>query len=150
MTPILPKPATSPRLSGASRQPHVRMRMTYGVATSDSAERVRLRALCVELRDWLAAAKRAADDEIRVYPTPIPRCDAQFNFVYDQRARLAQWLARANAATETDNASRELMSLLAEFAASSPLGAGADELRLRDRLRAGLALPSPGSASPEY
>jgi len=123
--------------------------MTYGVATSDPAERVRLRALGVELRDWLSAAKRTADDEIRVYPTPIPRCDAQFNYVYDQRARLAQWLARANAAIETDKASRELMSLLAEFAASPPLGAGVEELRLRDRLRAGLALPSSGSESPE-
>jgi len=123
--------------------------MTYGVATSDPAERVRLRALGVELRDWLAVAKRAADDEISVYPTPIPRCDAQFNYVYDQRARLAQWLARANAAIETDKASRELMSLLAEFAASPPLGAGVEELRLRDRLRAGLALPSSGSESPE-
>ena len=123
--------------------------MTYGVATSDPAERVRLRALGVELRDWLSAVKRTADDEIRVYPTPIPRCDAQFNYVYDQRARLAQWLARANAAIDTDNVSRELMSLLAEFAASPPLGTGVEELRLRDRLRAGLALPSSGSESPE-
>ena len=124
--------------------------MTYGVATSDSAYRVRLRALGVELRDWLAAAKRAADDEIRAYPTPIPRCDAQFNYVYDQRARLAQWLARANAAIDTDNVSRELMSLLAEFAASPPLGVGVEELRLRDRLRAVLALPSSRSESPEH
>ena len=123
--------------------------MTYGVAISDTADRVRLCALGVELRDWLAAAKRTADDEIRVYPTPIPRCDAQFNYVYDQRARLAQWLVRANAAIDTDNVSRELMSLLAEFAASPPLGAGVEELRLRDRLRAGLALPSSGSESPE-
>ena len=124
--------------------------MTYGVAISDTAERVRLRALGVELRDWLSAAKRTADDEIRVYPTPIPRCDAQFNYVYDQRARLAQWLVRANAAIDTDNVSRELMSLLAEFAASPPLGAGAEELRLRDRLRARLSLPSSGSESPAY
>ncbi|MEO8674256.1 MAG: hypothetical protein ABI569_01680 [Casimicrobiaceae bacterium] len=123
--------------------------MTHNLATPASADVIRLRALCVELRDWLAAAKHTADDEIRVYPTPIPRCDAQFNYVYEQRARLAQWLARANAAMETDDASSKLESLLAEFAASPPLGAGADELHLRERLRAQLALTSPGSESRE-
>ena len=29
-------------------------------------------------------------EEIRSYPTPIPRCDAQFNHLYEQLGRLAR------------------------------------------------------------
>jgi hypothetical protein len=36
--------------------------------------------------------------EIRAYPTPIPRCDAQFNHLIEQRDRLFQELARLDAA----------------------------------------------------
>jgi hypothetical protein len=122
--------------------------MTHGVATPASADVIRLRALCAELRDWLVAAKHMADDEIRAYPTPIPRCDAQFNYLYEQRARLAQWLSRANVVVE-GSSSRELVTVLAEFAASPPLAAGTEELRLRERLRAQLALSDPASKSSE-
>lgn len=36
--------------------------------------------------------------EIRAYPTPIPRCDAQFNHLIERRERLFQELARLDAA----------------------------------------------------
>ena len=36
--------------------------------------------------------------EIRAYPTPIPRCDAQFNHLIESRERLFQELARLDAA----------------------------------------------------
>jgi hypothetical protein len=45
-------------------------------------------------------ARVSLDEEIRTYPTPIPRCDAQFNFVYEQRARLSQWLNQLDAALD--------------------------------------------------
>jgi hypothetical protein len=32
-----------------------------------------------DLKRALEARRRRLDDEIRNYPTPIPRCDAQFN-----------------------------------------------------------------------
>ena len=44
--------------------------------------------LVSELRARLDAQRRRLDDEIRHYPTPIPRCDAQFNHLFDQRARI--------------------------------------------------------------
>jgi hypothetical protein len=44
--------------------------------------------LVSELRARLEAQRRRLDDEIRHYPTPIPRCDAQFNHLFDQRARI--------------------------------------------------------------
>jgi hypothetical protein len=36
--------------------------------------------------------------EIRAYPTPIPRCDAQFNHLIETRERLFHELARLDAA----------------------------------------------------
>lgn len=39
-------------------------------------------------RQCLEADRRRLDDEIRHYPTPIPRCDAQFNHLFEQRARI--------------------------------------------------------------
>jgi hypothetical protein len=44
--------------------------------------------LVTELRARLEAQRKRLDDEIRHYPTPIPRCDAQFNHLFDQRARI--------------------------------------------------------------
>ena len=63
-----------------------------------AADTDRLRSLATELRDFVLRAKRALDEEMRTYPTPIPRCDAQFNHAYEQRARLAALLRRIDAA----------------------------------------------------
>ena len=41
-----------------------------------------------DLRIRLEARRRRLDEEIRAYPTPIPRCDAQFNHLFEQRARI--------------------------------------------------------------
>jgi hypothetical protein len=67
-----------------------------------------LHFLASEMREALCRAKRAIDDEIAAYPTPIPRCDAQFNHLYDQRARLAGMLSSLDAALES--ASDEALS----------------------------------------
>jgi chorismate mutase len=40
--------------------------------------------------------------EIRAYPTPIPRCDAQFNHLIEKRERLFQELARLDAARSSE------------------------------------------------
>ena len=52
----------------------------------------------VALRDYLQRAKLLLDEQIRDYPKPIPRCDAQFNYLYEQRNRLSAALDEANAA----------------------------------------------------
>ena len=41
-----------------------------------------------QLRARLEERRRQLDEEIRGYPTPIPRCDAQFNHLYEERARI--------------------------------------------------------------
>ena len=52
-------------------------------------------------REALEAEKRRLDAEIRQYPTPIPRCDAQFNHLFERRARIVEELARLAATAGT-------------------------------------------------
>ena len=40
----------------------------------------------------LEARRHQLDAEIRGYPTPIPRCDAQFNHLMEERARVVERL----------------------------------------------------------
>jgi hypothetical protein len=46
----------------------------------------------------LESERERVHAEIRAYPTPIPRCDAQFNHLIETRDRLFQELARLDAA----------------------------------------------------
>jgi hypothetical protein len=46
----------------------------------------------------LESERERIQAEIRAYPTPIPRCDAQFNHLIEKRERLFQELARLDAA----------------------------------------------------
>jgi hypothetical protein len=65
--------------------------------TSDPAA-----AAIVHRRAALEARRRELDREIREYPTPIPRCDAQFNHLFEERERIArelEALARAGEAS---------------------------------------------------
>ena len=47
-----------------------------------------------QVRSQLEAEKRRLDEEIRNYPTPIPRCDAQFNHLFEQREKIVRELER--------------------------------------------------------
>lgn len=107
------------------------------IATLDDLDA--LRAVCREVRDCLERSKRLLDEEIRAYPTPIPRCDAQFNFLYEQRTRLAQMLALANAAVDEAAGPRELANFARHFVKSAPCADGREEPELRSRLRATLS-----------
>jgi len=55
-----------------------------------------LTSICQELRDYLQRERRLVDEQIRTYPTPIPRCDVQFNDLYERRTRLSQALQRVS------------------------------------------------------
>jgi hypothetical protein len=66
---------------------------TTDVAPPDTCAPAQLLALVAEIGALLERIRRALDDEIRAYPTPIPRCDAQFNFLYEQRSEVATALA---------------------------------------------------------
>src|SRR4051812_29430224 len=96
---------------------------TPGDAPSASGSSVR--ALCREVQEHMNALKRALDDEIRTYPTPIPRCDAQFNNLYDERARLASALGRLRAALSEDGSLDLVAEALTACVADAPFSSSA-------------------------
>jgi DNA-binding FrmR family transcriptional regulator len=104
-------------------------------STPGSKDLTRLRSLCLELVDYLQGAKRAVEEEIRRYPTPIPRCDAQFNYLHERRSRLSQQLESTNRALEKSASAGELIAVLAALAASDSATSTAEERALRARLK---------------
>ena len=98
------------------------------------ADATRLRSLGIELRDSLVRAKRSIDEEIRMYPTPIPRCDAQFNHMYEQRSRLAELLNRLHAALDRGDGAVELLGAMTAFASLHSMDETAEERSLRARI----------------
>jgi hypothetical protein len=50
------------------------------------------------IKACLESERERVHAEIRTYPTPIPRCDAQFNHLIETRERLFHELARLDAA----------------------------------------------------
>jgi len=99
----------------------------------------RLPALAAALHDFVLRAKSSLDEEIRSYPTPIPRCDAQFNYAYEQRARLAAVLQRIDAAADADCDADLLLRAMAEFSALAATGETGEERALRTHIADALA-----------
>jgi hypothetical protein len=93
-----------------------------------------LASLWLEVTELLSRAKGLLDEDIGAYPKPIPRCDAQFNHLIEQRVRIAAMLAHVDGMPET----------LATFRDSGPLTQDPEEQRLRERVAALLppALPA--------
>jgi hypothetical protein len=50
-----------------------------------------------QIRAQLEQEKRRVCAEIDDYPHPIPACDAQFNYLLEERARIFQELSRLDA-----------------------------------------------------
>jgi hypothetical protein len=102
-----------------------------------------LRSLSVELRDFALRAKRALDEDIRSYPTPIPRCDAQFNAAYEQRSRLTTLLPRLDAAMNGNDTER--LGAMADFLALPFIGESSDERSLRASIAEALSSAGVGT-----
>lgn len=81
----------------------------------------------MEIVEHLRGVKRRLAEEIRTYPTPIPRCDAQFNHLYEQQGRLARDLDRI----EREKPARALID---RFIASAPYTDDASERDFRSRI----------------
>ncbi len=103
-------------------------------STANSESSTTLTSLCLELRDYLQRTKGLTEEEIRTYPTPIPRCDAQFNFLYEHRARLSQQLEHANRVLEANASVGQLVDAIAAFVASNCNASSVEEQALRARL----------------
>ena len=96
---------------------------------------ISMRSAGAELAAGLAAIKAEIDAEIGAYPTPIPRCDAQFNRLYEQRADLAGTIAALNNALADDTSANNVKASIGRFVASPCYTSAADEARLRERMR---------------
>lgn len=99
------------------------------------AERNDIAALAGELVEHLHAVRRRLAAEIRSYPTPIPRCDAQFNHLYEQLGRLARDLD----GIEGEKPGR---ALIERFVASAPYTDDPSERNLRSRMKKALDIPT--------
>ena len=89
------------------------------------------RNLATEIVGHLRAVKARLAEEIRTYPTPIPRCDAQFNHLYEQLGRLARDLDAVESAKSERAAARA-------FVASAPYTDDPFEREFRSRISAAL------------
>ncbi|TMH83653.1 MAG: hypothetical protein E6H49_01685 [Betaproteobacteria bacterium] len=103
--------------------------------TETAPDSAKLESMRNEIRLHLENLRRALAAEIRNYPTPIPRCDAQFNHLYEQQARLARDLDRIGAFAEKNPGSEDYIELIGRFIASAPYTDDAGERELRSRLR---------------
>jgi hypothetical protein len=107
--------------------------------SSSTIETDRLEGLSRELQRWLTGVRVTLADEIRSYPTPIPRCDAQFNYLVEQRGRLSRLLTDLEAALDRRDGDAALGAVLAQLPDLPPQGDSIEERRVRDRIGAELA-----------
>ncbi len=84
-------------------------------------------SLAGEIVAHLRGVRSRLAEEIRSYPTPIPRCDAQFNHLYEQLGRLARDLDGFESGT-SDRA------LIERFVASAPYSDDPSERDFRSRI----------------
>ena len=95
------------------------------------------------IRGHLESERKRLVEEIRAYPTPIPRCDEQFNHLIERRERLAQELTRLEATARSVEAPSADTSRLEAFIDSSDCLDDELRLRLKSALRQALVKPTP-------
>jgi hypothetical protein len=120
------------RLFAAPCHP-VEMAMPHPTSSS-TIDTDRLDGLSRELERWLTGVRAALADEIRRYPTPIPRCDAQFNHLVEQRDRLSRLLNDLDTALDRRDDGAELRLVLQQLPDVASFGDSFEERSLRDRI----------------
>ena len=103
--------------------------------TETAPDSAKLESMRNNIELHLEDRRRALAAEIRDYPTPIPRCDAQFNHLYEQQARLARELDRIGAFGEKNPGREDYIELIGRFIASAPYTDDAGERELRSRMK---------------
>lgn len=68
---------------------------------------------------YLEAKRTGIIGEIRAYPSPIPACDEQFNYLLEQRRKLSRELDRLNRLDKGVVSAESGMKRLREFIESS-------------------------------
>jgi len=120
---------------GEGRGHQAGMKSSATSRTETARDSAKLESMWNEIRLHLEDRRRALGAEIRDYPTPIPRCDAQFNHLYEQQARLARDLDGSAAFAEENPEREDYIELIGRFVASAPYTDDAGERELRARLK---------------
>ena len=99
----------------------------------DQAEISPFESIWEIIRLHLENERARVNGEIRKYPTPITACDAQFNYLLEERVRIAEELDRLKVARQSSNREAYLESI-EKFIASSNYIRGEAEQRIRSSL----------------
>ena len=91
--------------------------LTLSVAVDEEQNIELLKSMCRAIEAHLRGAKERLNDEIRSYPTPIPRCDAQFNHLYERRGRISADLEQIAALCKGNASREEYVELIRQYLA---------------------------------
>lgn len=72
-----------------------------------------------QIQRRLRERQAAIITEIRSYPPPIPACDAQFNYLLEQRTAIRQELRRAELLAQENHSQTDPGQTLADFVEAS-------------------------------
>lgn len=72
-----------------------------------------------QIREHLEREKRRINEEINNYPPPIPACDAQYNYLLEERGQIFQEISRLEALNRGNLTPEERMNAIIEFVLSS-------------------------------
>lgn len=78
-----------------------------------------LDSVCRKIRAHLENERLRVNEEIRNYPRPIPACDAQFNYLLEERVRIAEELERFDGLSQETLPAETRIRRADEFMASS-------------------------------
>lgn len=87
-----------------------------------------------EIESYLEAQKRQIADEILHYPPPIPACDAQFNYLLEERARISQEINRLETLAQESLIHPNPVEFVEQFMAASSDIEDETKQKIRSRL----------------
>lgn len=98
------------------------------------AEIALIESLWERIREHLENERQRVNEEIKNYPPPIPACDAQFNYLLEERGSIAQELVQSRALPRENLTPGGHLERIGEFIASSNYIKGEAEQSIRSSL----------------
>ena len=88
-----------------------------------------IESILARIREHLHATRRRINQEIKDYPSPIPACDAQFNYLLEERAKISEEIKRLEAIADGGLTREEQVQKISKMMESSDY-AGSHDLRI--------------------
>ncbi len=98
------------------------------------AETALMESVFERIREHLENERHRVNEEVKKYPPPIPACDAQFNYLLEERARIAEELDRLKTFVREALTRGARLEGIGEFITSSNYINGEAEQRIRSSL----------------